>query len=135
MAKAPARKSPSPARKGGKSSGRPVRVRKAGRRRMLPTRRVVINLVLFGLLAMFGARLVFGDHGLLRLFRLEHEKADLSQDLESATRERYQMEDKASRLRDDSLDLDMLEEQAKKQLNYRHPDEKIVPTSPKEQAR
>lgn len=81
-------------------------------------------------LVYFVYHAVEGDRGLLAFFRLTHDIVESQAALEQVTAERQALEVRVSRLRNDSLDRDLLEERARAILNYVRPDEVVVRTAP-----
>ncbi|GEM_PF-1119181 len=67
-----------------------------------------------------------GKQGIYALMREQHRRVRLQEELTQVTKERQQLENKVSRLRDDSLDKDLLDEQSRRMLGDAHPDEVLV---------
>ena len=84
----------------------------------------------FGLLivlsAYFGITALQGEYGLYRRIQLESHIEDLERELESVSVELEAMENKTRRLSNEFLDLDLLDERARKVLGYIRPDEFVV---------
>ncbi|HMQ94846.1 MAG TPA: septum formation initiator family protein [Amaricoccus sp.] len=68
-----------------------------------------------------------GEHGLFRLFQIEAQEAKLRSELAALKSERAAIENKTRRLSDRSLDLDLLDEQARKVLSLARTDEILIP--------
>lgn len=83
------------------------------------------------LLAYFCYHAISGDRGLLSLVELDNKVQQSRQELDRASAERLRLEHKVSLLRDESLDLDMLDEQARKLLGYVAEDEIIFTNNDK----
>lgn len=66
-----------------------------------------------------------GGRGILALFKLNGQIENLHKELDSIRAERLNLEHKANLLKSDSLDLDLLEEQVKRNLGYAKPKEKL----------
>jgi cell division protein FtsB len=81
----------------------------------------VIALITYLSLAAFQ-----GEHGLFNLFRIEAQEARLRSELWGLQAERATILNKTQRLSADSLDLDLLDEQARKALGLGRPDEIII---------
>ncbi len=81
--------------------------------------------------AYFAYHTVQGDRGLLAWFRLRHEIAEAEQTLARLKAQRAAMEHRASLLRPESLDPDLLEERARAMLNMGREDELIILLDPK----
>lgn len=71
-----------------------------------------------------------GDHGLLALRELEARAVTLGEHARDAAERRADFEARVALLRPDSLDLDMLDEQARRQLGVLHPDEIMILAGP-----
>ncbi len=67
-----------------------------------------------------------GEHGLLSLFRVEAQEARLRSDLAGLQAQRVTIFNKTHRLSSEALDLDLLDEQARKVLGLGRPDEIIL---------
>ena len=73
---------------------------------------------------------VQGDRGLIALKHIEGEIARAEQVLTQVRGERERMEKRASLLRADHLDRDMLDERARAMLNLTHPNDVIISLPP-----
>jgi len=67
-----------------------------------------------------------GEHGLLSLFRIEAQEARLQGELAELRIERETISNKTRRLSTDHLDLDLLDEQARRVLGLGRPDEIMI---------
>jgi cell division protein FtsB len=67
-----------------------------------------------------------GEHGLFSLFRIEAQEARLRAELTALQAERAAIRNETERLSAESLDLDLLDEQARKVLGLGRPDEIII---------
>lgn len=74
----------------------------------------------------FAYHSVKGDHGLSAYLSLTAEITRAEQVLTEKTERRARLEHRASLLRPDNLDLDMLDERARVILNYIDKDERLV---------
>ena len=83
-------------------------------------------LLALGLTGYFVFHAFHGDHGVLAHQRLERQVETLSKELELVRSERETIERRVSLLRSQSLDPDMLEERARRTLNYAHPNDLII---------
>ena len=81
-------------------------------------------------LVYFVYHAVEGDRGLFAYFRLTHDIAETHAALDQVTAERQALALRVSRLRNDSLDRDLLEERSRAILNYVRPDEIVVRPAP-----
>jgi cell division protein FtsB len=83
-------------------------------------------LLVMGLVAYFSYFAVFGNHGLLRWSRLQAQVDAKQAQLDTLRAERLALQRRVSLLRPESLDLDMLEEQARGRLGLTGPDEVVI---------
>lgn len=67
-----------------------------------------------------------GEHGLFSLFRVQIQEAELRQELDGLRAERLVMENRTTRLSSGNLDLDLLDEQARRVLGLGRPNEVII---------
>lgn len=67
-----------------------------------------------------------GQHGLFRLFQIEAQEKRLQAELDALRAERAAVENKTRRLSTETLDLDLLDEQARKTLGLGRPDEILI---------
>ena len=90
------------------------------------TRSLVFPLLVMSLVIYFGYFAIYGNHGLLNWIRLQH-AIDLKQtDLDSVRGERVALEHRVRLLRPESVDPDLLEEQARARLGLSGPDEVVI---------
>lgn len=85
-------------------------------------------LVWSALVAYFAFYTVNGDRGLNTLTILEKQVAAAEATAAQLAQEREQLELRVRLMRPDSLDLDLLDERARLNLNYSHPDDLVVMT-------
>ena len=83
-------------------------------------------LLALGLTGYFVYHAFHGDHGVLAHQRLERQIETLTKELGLVRSERETLEKRVSLLRSQSLDPDMLEERARRTLNYAHPNDVII---------
>ena len=81
------------------------------------------------LFSYFCYHAVSGDRGIVTLFKLSSRVQELQASAEQTHTERLQLEHKVSLLKPSSLDLDMLDEQARKLLGYATKDEVVYDTT------
>jgi|GEM_PF-130278 len=81
------------------------------------------------LVAYFAYFAVYGDRGLITLLRLQEEIANSELVLSQLHQERESVERRTRLLREDSLDVDMLDERVRAVLNYTHPEDIVVVTA------
>ncbi len=78
------------------------------------------------LVAYFSYSAIQGPYGMLTLFKVETKEVQLQLQLDALKQERAIAKNRAYRLSDEYLDLDLLDEQARKVLGYIRGDEIIV---------
>jgi cell division protein FtsB len=81
-------------------------------------------------IAYFGYHALTGEQGVLNWIVVENQIRESEAELAIAVAERRELEERAARLRSDSLDLDYVEERARDILNVAHPREFIVEIEP-----
>jgi cell division protein FtsB len=84
---------------------------------------VIIVVALMGYLSFAALQ---GEHGLLSLFRLEAQETRLQGELAALRADRAEIANRTERLSTEHLDLDLLDEQARKVLGVGRPDEIII---------
>ena len=87
-------------------------------RRRTKRSRLVLPALTAVCLAYFGFHAFHGSFGLYSKEQLDLRKADLISELTRLTRERESLERQVALLQDGSIERDMLDEQARLQLNY-----------------
>ena len=90
------------------------------------TRFLVGPLVGLGLASYFGYHLVEGERGLLAWMRMTQQIRDAKATLEGLRAEREALDRRASLLRPEHLDRDMLDERARATLNYAGPNDVVI---------
>lgn len=88
-------------------------------------RKIIAIFLLVTLVFYFLYNILNGDRGILALFELSEKHKVLQDEVKILEEERAILQSKVSRMRSDSLDLDLLEEQARKNLGYGEKDETI----------
>ncbi len=83
----------------------------------------IVAIALIGYLTLAALQ---GDHGLFSLFQIEAQEARLRTELSDLQAERMAIANKARRLSTEDLDLDLLDEQARKVLGLGRPDEILI---------
>lgn len=96
------------------------------------TRHASLTLCFIGIVAYCCYHAVSGEHGIFALMSLSHSLESSSSELDMIRAERIGLEHKVALLRPDSLDLDLLDEQARSVLVYGAPDEEILLYAPSE---
>ncbi len=83
-------------------------------------------LLVLALVGYFSYFAVFGNHGLLRWSRLQAAVEARQAELEKLSAERISLERRVSLMRPESVDDDMLEEQARSRLGLTEADEVVI---------
>lgn len=86
---------------------------------------ILPTLAFILLLGYFTYHVVSGDRGLFALIELSKKVDDSKSELDVVNAERLDLEHRVSLLRDESLDLDLLDEQARRLLGYVAPEETV----------
>jgi len=89
-------------------------------------RRHAFSAVMVLMIGYLSAKLLAGDQGILRYRELQAEKQEAMQTLTLVMEDRMSLEYRVQRMRPDSLDLDLLEEEAKSMLGLARPDERVI---------
>lgn len=84
------------------------------------------TLLFSGIIFYFCYHMISGGRGILAYFKLNSQMLALESELEITRAERLTIEHKSNLLKSNSLDLDLLEEQAKRVLGYAKPKEILV---------
>lgn len=83
-------------------------------------------LLVLALVGYFSYFAVFGNHGLLRWSKLQASVEAKQAELEKLSVERASLERRVSLMRPESIDDDMLEEQARSRLGLTEADEVVI---------
>ena len=83
-------------------------------------------LLVLALVGYFSYFAVFGNHGLLRWSRLQAAVEAKQAELDKLSAERLALERRVSLMRPESVDDDMLEEQARSRLGLTEADEVVI---------
>ncbi len=86
---------------------------------------IASTLVIAGV-GLFGYAGLQGEYGMFRLFQVEAQEAQLQKTLDEVQSQRIELENRTMRLSNDYLDLDLLDEQARKVLGMARGDEIII---------
>jgi cell division protein FtsB len=90
------------------------------------TRGLSLPLVVTALVLYFGYFAVYGKHGLVNWIRLNHEIELKQAEFDVIHAERQALEHRVRLLRPESVDPDLLEEQARARLGLSEPDEVVI---------
>lgn len=86
------------------------------------------------LLSYFAFFALFGERSIGRLMKVQQEIATTQKEVEAIKAEYTELNQRVEHLRPQSLDLDLAEEQARRDLNLVHPDEEVVLIKPDKNA-
>jgi cell division protein FtsB len=81
-------------------------------------RKVLTILFFVALVLYFIYNIMGGDRGIIALFKLNKQHIKLEKEVKTLNSEKAVLQDRVSRLKSDSLDLDLLEEQVRENLGY-----------------
>ena len=90
------------------------------------TRGLAFPLIVIALVVYFGYFAIYGTHGLLNWVRLQHEIETQRTEFAAIQTERAALEHRVKLLRPESVDPDLLEEQARARLGLSEPDEVVI---------
>lgn len=95
-----------------------------------PGRRAIVSaiysFVMIGTIGYFGFAALQGEYGLARQAEIRALEAGLERELEAAVAERRALENRTRRLSDGYLDLELLDEQARRMLGLARSDEIVI---------
>jgi cell division protein FtsB len=89
-------------------------------------RRIAVPALAAGVAAYFGYTAMHGERGLLAKEQIQQQIAEAEKRLAEVRGERERMEQRVALLRSEHLDLDMLDERARAQLNLANPNDVII---------
>lgn len=92
----------------------------------LNLRTFLLTLTCVGMICYFCYHIVSGGRGVIAYFKLSSEHSSLQSEFELARSERINLEHRSNLLKSESLDLDLLEQQAKMNLGYAKPHEMVL---------
>jgi cell division protein FtsB len=93
----------------------------------IPTvnKRLIVQYVLIAILLYFVFHVIYGNRGVLAYFTLQQKLTTTSQELDKTRNERIELEKKVNALKPESLDRDVLDEEARRSLGVANPKEQI----------
>lgn len=94
-------------------------------------RNIVIPVGCLGVMAYFAYHAVHGDHGLYASWRLQARVEALREGRDGLVAVRRDLEHKVGLMRPESIDPDMLDEQARATLNLAHPNDIVIFLAPR----
>ena len=89
-------------------------------------KQVRLPLLLGFVLAYFAFHLVNGDRGITAWVQIRNDLAQAEARLAAVAAERARLEHRVKLLSPESLDPDMIDEQARRLLNYGHKDDRVI---------
>ena len=89
-------------------------------------RSFLFTLTCVGLVSYFCYQMISGPRGIIAYFKINGQISSFQSELELVRAERISIEHNANLLKSDSLDLDLLEQQAKAILGYARPQEMVL---------
>lgn len=90
------------------------------------SRQIVVSLLGVSVIGYFAYHAVEGERGLRSYFTVAHQIQMMRAERDEVRRERLAIERRVAALRPGSLDLDMLDERARRVLNLVHEDEFVI---------
>jgi cell division protein FtsB len=93
-------------------------------------KKTIPTILLAGLVVYFGYHGMTGEQGVLAWAGNKTRIAELEQELAMVQADRLELENRATRLRDASLDLDLVDERARELLNVSDPADMVIRVSP-----
>jgi len=95
-------------------------------RRKRFVRRLVLPLLAIGVFAYFGYHTFSGSFGIWAMERLDIDAADLTAQHDQLVAQREALERQVATLKPSSLDADVVDLEARRQLNVMRPDEVVI---------
>ena len=92
--------------------------------------RLIVPAITVVFLSYFGFHAYHGEYGIYSKYRLEGRIVELNDELKVTVAERTELERKVQMLREGTLDRDMLDEYARRALDYSRPNELTVMRAP-----
>lgn len=86
-------------------------------------KKLIFFIIIIGLILYFAYHILQGNRGIINLFKLSKEKKAIINEINLLDKERDYLEKRISMMRSDAIDLDLLDEQVKKNLGYMNRDE------------
>ncbi|MBX3596327.1 MAG: septum formation initiator family protein [Rhizobiaceae bacterium] len=90
------------------------------------TGRLIVPGIALAFLSYFGFHAYHGEYGIYSKYQLEARISQLNEELGERTSERVALERKVQMLRDGTIDRDMVDEFARRQLDFARPNELTV---------
>lgn len=96
------------------------------------SRKLILNILISLLLIYFIFHSIYGNRGMIAYFKLNQKFEKSYAELEALRAERIEINNRVKMLRPDSLDKDMLDQQARNILGIASPKEQVFATTKKE---
>jgi len=90
------------------------------------TGRLIVPAITIVVLTYFGFHAYQGDYGLNAMGHLEARSRQLEAELDSLRKTRAKLEERLALIKDGTLERDMLDEQARRTLNFAREDEIVI---------
>ncbi|MEQ1944621.1 septum formation initiator family protein [Mesorhizobium sp. VNQ89] len=90
------------------------------------TGRLIVPAISALFLAYFGFHAYHGEYGIYSKYRYEAQGVELQSKLDAVRAQRMEMERRVQLLHDGTLEKDMLDEQARRALNFTQADEIVI---------
>ncbi|MBP1850023.1 FtsB family cell division protein [Rhizobium halophytocola] len=90
------------------------------------TGRLILPAVTIAFLGYFGYHSVHGEYGLIAAQRFEQVRFERERELAGLVKKRKSLETQVQLMSDGSLERDMIDEEARYQLNVSRPDEIVI---------
>jgi cell division protein FtsB len=97
------------------------------------TRHLIFTALGAAIVGYFLYHTVYGDRGLFAMMHLQGELARQNENLQNLKTEREELEHRIQLLRPKTIDPDMLDQEARRSLNYSKPKEIIILTPKKDE--
>lgn len=95
------------------------------------TKKIILNIFLALLLGYFVFHCIYGNKGVIAYLKVNRQLEKAYDELKLLRAERVELEHNVKLLRTESLDKDMLDEQARKVLGIAAPNEQVLNTNSK----
>ncbi len=90
------------------------------------TGRLIVPAITIVFLSYFGFHAYHGEYGIYSKYQLEGHIVELGEKLKTTTAQRVALERRVQMLREGTIEKDMLDEFARRELDYSRPNELIV---------
>lgn len=94
------------------------------KKKIIRPRRLVFIFIILAVTVYFVYHVLNGNRGILTLFKLSKQKKEIQIEIAELSKEREYLDRKVNMMKSNSIDLDLLDEQVKKNLGYVNKNEK-----------